>query len=33
MQLDEPMAYRNPTDTPARYFVIIATERGRLPRR
>jgi transcriptional regulator with XRE-family HTH domain len=33
MQLNEPMAYRNRTRKPARYIVIIATERLRATRR
>jgi len=33
MQLNEPTAFRNRTRKPARYAVIIATERGRAPRR
>jgi transcriptional regulator with XRE-family HTH domain len=33
MQLNQPMAYRNRTREPARYLVIIATERSRAPRR
>jgi len=33
MQLDEPTAFRNRTRKPARYLVIIATERSRGPRR
>ena len=33
MQLNEPTAYRNRTRKPARYIVIIATERARAPRR
>lgn len=33
MQLNEPTAFRNPTDTPARYIVVIATEPGRPSRR
>lgn len=33
MQLDAPMAYRNRTRKPARYIVIISTERSRVSRR
>ena len=33
MQLDEPTAFRNRTRKPARYTVIIASERPRAPRR
>jgi len=33
MQLNEPIAYRNRTRKPARYIVIIATERSRASRR
>ena len=33
MQLNEPTAFRNRTRKPARYAVIIASERGRAPRR
>ena len=33
MQLNEPTAYRNRTRKPARYLVVIATERSRVPRR
>jgi uncharacterized cupin superfamily protein len=33
MQLDEPTAFRNRTRKPARYIVIIASERSRAPRR
>jgi transcriptional regulator with XRE-family HTH domain len=33
MQLNEPTAFRNPTRKPARYAVIIASERGRASRR
>lgn len=33
MQLNEPTAFRNRTRKPARYAVIIATDRGRVPRR
>ena len=33
MQLDEPTAYRNRTRKPARYIVIVATERARAWRR
>ena len=33
MQLDEPTAFRNRTRKPARYLVIVASERGRGPRR
>ena len=33
MQLDEPTAYRNRTRKPARYIVIIVSERARAPRR
>jgi transcriptional regulator with XRE-family HTH domain len=33
MQLNEPTAYHNRTRKPARYIVIIATERLRVPRR
>jgi transcriptional regulator with XRE-family HTH domain len=33
MRLDEPTAFRNRTRKPARYIVVIATERGRAPRR
>jgi transcriptional regulator with XRE-family HTH domain len=33
MQLNEPTAFRNRTRKPARYLVIIATERSRAPRR
>jgi transcriptional regulator with XRE-family HTH domain len=32
MQLNEPIAYRNPMRKPARYIVAIATERARPPR-
>ena len=33
MQLDEPTAFRNRTRKPARYIVIIASERPRVSRR
>ena len=33
MQLNEPIAYRNRTRKPARYVVIVATDRSRAPRR
>jgi hypothetical protein len=33
MQLDEPTAFRNRTRKPARYLVVIATERSRASRR
>jgi transcriptional regulator with XRE-family HTH domain len=33
MQLDAPIAYRNPTRKPARYVVAIATEHARPPKR
>jgi len=33
MQLNEPTAYRNRTHKPARYIVIVATERSRASRR
>jgi transcriptional regulator with XRE-family HTH domain len=33
MQLDEPTAFRNRTRKPARYIVIIASERSRTSRR
>ena len=33
MQLDAPTAYRNRTRKPARYLVIIVSERARAPRR
>jgi transcriptional regulator with XRE-family HTH domain len=33
MQLNEPTAFRNRTRKPARYVVIVATERSRTPRR
>ncbi|HTG11492.1 MAG TPA: XRE family transcriptional regulator [Candidatus Eisenbacteria bacterium] len=33
MQLNEPTAFRNRTRKPARYIVVIATERSRAPRR
>jgi transcriptional regulator with XRE-family HTH domain len=33
MQLDRPTTFRNRTRKPARYLVIIATERSRAPRR
>lgn len=33
MQLDEPTAFRNRTRQPARYLVIIASERTRAPRK
>lgn len=33
MQLNEPTAFRNRTRRPARYVVVIATERGRASRR
>jgi transcriptional regulator with XRE-family HTH domain len=33
MQLDAPTAYRNRTRRPARYLVIIVSERARAPRR
>jgi hypothetical protein len=33
MELDAPMAYRNPSDRPAHYAVIIAADRGRPARR
>jgi transcriptional regulator with XRE-family HTH domain len=33
MQLDEPTAFRNRTRKPARYIVVIATDRSRASRR
>jgi transcriptional regulator with XRE-family HTH domain len=33
MRLDEPTAFRNRTRKPARYLVIIASDRARAPRR
>jgi transcriptional regulator with XRE-family HTH domain len=33
MQLDQPMAYRNRTRKPARYAVVLASERSRAARR
>jgi transcriptional regulator with XRE-family HTH domain len=33
MRLDQPTAFRNRTRKPARYVVVIATERKRAPRR
>jgi len=33
MQLNEPTTFRNRTRKPARYIVIVATERSRVPRR
>jgi transcriptional regulator with XRE-family HTH domain len=33
MQLEEPTAFRNRTRKPARYIVVLATERSRAPRR
>jgi transcriptional regulator with XRE-family HTH domain len=33
MQLDEPITFRNRTRKPARYLVVLATERGRAQRR
>jgi transcriptional regulator with XRE-family HTH domain len=33
MRLDEPTAFRNRTRKPARYLVIIASDRSRAPRR
>jgi transcriptional regulator with XRE-family HTH domain len=33
MQIDAPTAFRNRTRKPARYLVVIATERWRAPRR
>jgi len=33
MRLNEPTAFRNRTRKPARYLVIIASERSRAPRR
>lgn len=33
MQLNEPTTFRNCTRKPARYMVIVATERSRAPRR
>jgi len=33
MKLDQPVAFRNRTRKPARYVVVIATERARSPRR
>ena len=33
MQLNEPTTFRNRTRKPARYIVIVATERSRTPRR
>jgi transcriptional regulator with XRE-family HTH domain len=33
MQLDQPMAFSNPTRKPARYVVVIASERARASRR
>src|SRR5262249_60726394 len=33
MQLNEPTTFRNRTRKPARYIVIIATDRSRAPRR
>jgi transcriptional regulator with XRE-family HTH domain len=33
MQLDEPIAFRNPTRKPSRYIVVIAADRPRASRR
>ena len=33
MRLNEPTAFRNRTRKPARYLVIIASERSHAPRR
>jgi mannose-6-phosphate isomerase-like protein (cupin superfamily) len=33
MQLNAPIAYRNRTRKPARYIVVISTERSRVPRK
>jgi hypothetical protein len=33
MQLDEPVVFRNRTRKPAKYIVVICTERGRVGRR
>jgi hypothetical protein len=33
MTLDEPSAFRNRTRKPARYVVVITSERTRAPRR
>lgn len=33
MQLNQPTAFRNATRKPARYIVVIATERARTPRK
>jgi hypothetical protein len=33
MRLDEPTAFRNRTRRPARYLVIVASDRSRAPRR
>jgi len=33
MQLDAPTAFRNRTRRPARYIVVIASERSRPPRK
>jgi hypothetical protein len=32
-QLDQPTTYRNRTRKPARYLVVVASERARAPRR
>jgi hypothetical protein len=33
MQLDEPITFRNRTRKAARYIVVLASERARMPRR
>jgi transcriptional regulator with XRE-family HTH domain len=33
MRLDQPIAYHNPTDKPARYLVSLVTQAHRTPRR
>jgi transcriptional regulator with XRE-family HTH domain len=33
MQLEAPVAFRNPTRKPARYMVVVASERGRAARK
>ena len=33
MRLDQPIAYHNPTDKPARYLVSLVTQAHRAPRR
>jgi transcriptional regulator with XRE-family HTH domain len=33
MQLEAPVAFRNPTRKPARYIVVVASERGRTARK